>query len=137
MLKRLCGFVTIAGFALSVDSAGAKSFCRPRLELHPFRPVSGVFPQERLWKADLTGYALRCMEASGLFQLQITRLKDDAPDLDFLVTEHWRAGRFEVVLTLAPDEAIGLAQTMWISRCTCTPRAALSGQSDDNAVELK
>lgn len=73
-------------------------------------------------KADLTGYALQCREEMGLFQLQITRLKDNAPDLDFLVTEQWRTGPFEVVLTTAPDEQIGLAQIMWISRCTCTPR---------------
>ena len=112
----------------SVGSTGAGDFCRQRLELHPFRPISGVLPKERVWKADLTGYALQCMEESGLFQLQITLLKDNAPDLDFLATEQWRAGRFEVVLTSAPDEAIGLAQIIWISRCTCTQRTVVSGQ---------
>jgi hypothetical protein len=65
---------------------------------------------------------------SGLFQLQITRLKDNAPDLDFLVTEQWRAGGFEIMLTSAPDEQIGLAQIMWISRCSCVPPAIASGQ---------
>lgn len=112
----------------SVGSTGAGDFCRPRLELHPFRPISGVLPKERVWKADLTGYALQCREESGLFQLQITRLKDNAPDLDFLVTKQWRTGPFEVVLTSAPDEQIGLAQIMWISRCTCTPRIVAAGQ---------
>jgi hypothetical protein len=130
MRKRSCGSVTIAvcAWLVSVGSAGAEAFCRPRVELDPFHPISGAIPQERVWKADLTGYALQCMEVSGLFQLQITRLKDNAPDLDFLITEHWRVGRFEVVLTSAPDEAIGLAQIMWISRCTCTQRTVVSRQ---------
>ncbi len=130
MQKRPSGLVTIAAFALlaSIGSAGAEAICRPRLELDPFRPISGVFPRERVWKAELTGYALQCSEESGLFQLQITRLKDNAPDLDFLVTERWRVGRFEFLLTSASDEQIGRAQIMWISRCTCTPRSVASGQ---------
>ncbi len=129
MWTRFCGIVAISGFALSTGiGAAPEAVCRPRLELNPFRPIAGVFPQERVWNAELTGYPLQCKEASGLFQLQITRLKDNAPDLDFLITEQWRAGRFEVALTSAPDEQIGLAQIMWISRCTCTPRTIVSGQ---------
>ena len=76
----------------------------------------------------MTGYASQCREESGLFQLQITRWKENAPDLDFLVTKQWQVGEFNVVLMLAPDEAIGLAQIMWISRCSCTPRVVVSGK---------
>src|SRR6516162_8292965 len=96
MWKRLGSAVTISAFALLAGIGGAtpEAFCRPRLELNPFRPIPGVFPQDRVWKAELTGYAAQCGEESGLFQLQITRLKENAPDLDFLVTEVWRVGRF-------------------------------------------
>jgi hypothetical protein len=130
MWKRLCGALTISAFALSagIASATPEVFCRPRIELKPFRPISGVFPNERVWKAELNGYALQCREESGLFQLQITRSKENAPDLDFLVTELWRAGRFEVELTSAPDEAIDMVRIAWISRCTCTPRNVASSQ---------
>jgi hypothetical protein len=128
--KRLRSSVTITAFALSaaVDSAAPETFCRPHLELNPFRSIPGVFLHERVWKAELTGNASQCREESGLFQLQITRWKESAPDLDFLVTEVWQAGRFDVELTMAVDEAIGAAQVMWISRCSCTPRAVVSGQ---------
>jgi hypothetical protein len=130
MKKRLCGAAIIGTLALAVGIARAapEGFCRPRLELNPNRSISGVFPQERIWKAELTGDASHCKEESGLFQLQIMRLKDNAPDLDFLVTEQWRAGGFEIMLTSAPDEQIGLAQIMWISRCSCVPPAIASGQ---------
>jgi hypothetical protein len=130
MWKRLCGAVTISAFALStgIGSPAPEAFCRPRLELNPFRPISNVFAQERVWKAELTGFASQCREESGLIQLQITRWKENAPDLDFLVTKVWRAGRFEVELTLVADEAIGVTQIMWISRCSCTPRTVVSGQ---------
>jgi hypothetical protein len=128
--SRLSSVVTIATFALAagIGSAAPEAICRPGIEFHPLRPISGEFPQERLWKADLTGDASQCREQSGLFQLQITRLKENAPDLDFLVIEVWRAGQFEVQLTLANDEAIGLSQIIWIARCSCTPRIIVSGQ---------
>jgi hypothetical protein len=130
MREQLCSVVTISAFALSagIGRANPETICRPQLELHPFRLVSGVFFQDQTWKADMVGDASHCKEEAGLFELQITRWKENAPDLDFLVTKRWRGGRFEVVLTLAPDEAIGLAQIMWISRCSCTPGVVASGK---------
>ena len=130
MQKRLCGASIVATFALAmgVVRAAPHDNCRPRPELNPFRSISGIFPQERIWKAGVTGYASQCKEAAGLFQLQITRLYDYGPDFDFLITEQWRAGRFEVVLRSAPDEQIGTAQITWISPCSCAPPAIASGQ---------
>jgi hypothetical protein len=49
-------------------------------------------------------------KSQGYSNCKITRWKENAPDLDFLVTEQWRVGGFYVVLTLATDEAIGLTQ---------------------------
>jgi hypothetical protein len=128
MCKRLCGAITISGFVLlaGIGSAAPEAICRPHLELNPFRATSGVFPRERTWKAELTGYSSQCREETGLIQLEITRLKDNAPDLSFLVTEVWRAGRSEIELTTAADEAIYGAEIMWISRCSCSPRTVVS-----------
>jgi hypothetical protein len=128
MQKRFYGTITIVAFALSVGngSASAENICRPYLELSPFRAASGVFPRERTWKAELTGYPLECREETGLVQLEITRLRDNAPDLSFLVTEVWRTGQSEIELTMAADEAIGEAEIMWISRCSCSPRTVVS-----------
>ena len=126
--KRLCGAITISAFVLLAvtGSTAPESICRPHLELNPFRATSGVFPHERAWKAELTGYPLQCREETRLVQLEITRLKDNAPDLSFLVTTVWRAGRSEIELTMAADEAIGGAEIMWISRCSCTQRTVVS-----------
>ncbi len=130
MWTRFCAIVAISGFALSagIGIAAPEAFCRPQLELNPFHPMPGVFPQDRLWKAELASYPSQCKEKSGLFQLQVTRLKENAPDLDFLVTETWRAGRFEVELRTSIDEAVGLAQIMWISHCSCTEGNVVSRQ---------
>ena len=126
MRNRLCGALVSSLFAVSIACAAPEAICRPHLELNPFRPTPTVSPQRRVWNAELIGYASQCKENPGLFQLQITQWKENAPDLDVLVTEVWQAGQFEVELTMTIDEAIGTAQMLWISRCSCSPRTIAS-----------
>jgi hypothetical protein len=71
MRSRLSSVVIIATFALAagIGIAAPEAICRPRIELNPFRPISGDFPHERVWLAICAG-ASRCCRCYSSFVLQ-------------------------------------------------------------------
>jgi hypothetical protein len=104
------------GFA-SIANAGSPSVCRPKLTVTAIQ-FSEMSPQtlERRWTATVMVDASRCAaNASGYFDLGITRLKESGYELDFREQFIWLAPSVKIGVDFWADEAV---ERYWIENVT-------------------
>jgi len=103
---------------LGVTPAVAGKLCKPVLSLRDAR-VSEAREMYRTWTGILTADASRCSTASGQFDVQFTRLKETAPDLQFMERFTWVSGQSEVSLDFWWDEWLEDNRIISIAPCPC------------------
>jgi hypothetical protein len=81
----------------SVTQAAAGQLCKPILSLQDVR-ISEAREMQRMWTGVLVADASRCSTASGLFDIQFTRLKEVSPDLQFTERFTWVSGQSKLSL---------------------------------------
>jgi hypothetical protein len=112
-------FATIAsarGLASVVPSAG-HPVCRPNLAVTAVQ-FSEMLPPtlERKWTATVTVDASRCAaNASGYFDLGITRMKESGYEVDFREQFIWLEPSVKIGVDFAADEAV---ERFWIENVT-------------------
>ena len=103
---------------LGATQAIAGNLCKPVLSLRDVR-ISEAREMHRTWTGILTADASRCSTASGQFDVQFTRLKETAPDLQFMERFTWVSGQSEVSLDFWWDEWLEDNRIISIAPCPC------------------
>src|SRR6185369_7656721 len=87
--------------------AAAAPVCKPVLAVKDVR-FSSVQPEtmERTWSATLSVDASRCATMSGRFEILFSRLKENAPEIDFTERFTWKPASVEVSVNFWADEAV-------------------------------
>jgi hypothetical protein len=103
---------------LGTTQAVAGKLCRPVLSLRDAR-ISEAREMHRTWTGILTADASPCSTASGQFDVQFTRLKETAPDLQFMERFTWVSGQSEVSLDFWWDEWLEDNRIISVAPCPC------------------
>jgi hypothetical protein len=113
----ICGLVASAVAVASVAQAADQAVCRPKLAVTGIQFSEMTPPtMERRWTAIVTVDASRCAaNASGYFDLGITRQKESGYELDFREQFIWLAPSVKIGVDFAADEAV---ETYWIENVT-------------------
>jgi hypothetical protein len=104
-------FVRAASFAATVlacaPPAIAASDCKPIIGVRDVQlsPVQRETLEQRR-TARLWADASSCKSASGRFEILFSRLKEDAPDMDFVQAFTWKPDTFEISVDFWQDEAL-------------------------------
>jgi hypothetical protein len=101
----------------SVAQAAADAVCRPKLTVTGVQFSEMIPPTlERKWTATVMVDASRCAaNASGYFDLGITRQKETGYELDFRERFVWLAPSVKIGVDFAADEAV---ERYWIENVT-------------------
>lgn len=111
----------VVGFT-GMTAAEEQKVCRPVLTVMDVR-FSKMQPVtlERRWSAVVMVDASRCSDnASGYFEIGFSRLKENAPDLDFAEEFVWLSPSVKVSVDLSADEAV---EAYWIGKVSTCPCA--------------
>ena len=73
---------------------------------------------ERKWTAVLSVDASRCATASGRFGIMFSRMKENAPETDFVEQFTWKPGSMEVSVDFWADEAV---EGYWLNNVAACP----------------
>jgi len=103
---------------LGTTQAVAGKLCKPVLSLRDVR-LSEAREMHRTWTGILTADASPCSTASGQFDVQFTRLKETAPDLQFMERFTWVSGQSEVSLDFWWDEWLEDNRIISVAPCPC------------------
>jgi hypothetical protein len=108
------------GFA-SVVQAADQTVCRPKLAVTNVQFSEMIPPTfQRKWTAIIAVDASRCTaNASGYFNLGISRLKESGYEIDFREQFIWLAPSVKISVDFSADEAV---ESYWIesvSSCPC------------------
>lgn len=114
----LANVIGLAGMA----TAAEQKACRPVLTVTDVRFSKMMRPAlERTWSAVVMADASRCSEnSSGYFELGFSRLKENAPDMDFSEEFVWLSPSVTVSIDLSADEAVELHWIGKVSTCPCS-----------------
>ena len=102
---------------LGATQAIAGNLCKPILSLRDVRISEREM--HRTWTGILTADASPCSTASGQFDVQFTRLKETAPDLQFMERFTWVSGQSEVSLDFWWDEWLEDNRIISVAPCPC------------------
>ena len=100
VIAALAGILILSGTAYS---RGAP-LCRPNLDLKEYQFAQT--PTQRVWTARFIVDASPCTTASGPFNVEFMRIKENAPDLRFAQQFTWRPGQVEASTGFAADEYV-------------------------------
>jgi hypothetical protein len=103
---------------LGAMQAVAGNLCKPVLSLRDVR-ISQAHEMHRTWTGVVVADASPCSTTSGKFDVEFTRLKEVAPDLQFMERFTWVSGRSELVLDFWWDEWLEDYQIVSIAPCPC------------------
>ena len=103
---------------LGVMQAVAGNLCKPILSLRGVR-ISEAHEMHRTWTGVLVADASPCSTTSGQFDVEFTRLKEVAPDLQFVERFTWVSGRSELSLDFWWDEWLEDHRIISIAPCPC------------------
>jgi hypothetical protein len=103
---------------VGVAPVTAQPLCKPAIAISE-TGFSEVIHSKRFWRAKLNVDASRCASASGNFSIGFVRLSETAPDLEFAELLAWHAGRMDVVVEFAAEEAVDKYWINTIAPCTC------------------
>ena len=103
---------------LSATQAVAGGLCKPILSLRDVR-ISESREMHRMWTGVLVTDASRCSTTSGQFDVEFTRLKEIAPDLQFTERFTWVLGQSQLSLDFWWDEWLQDPRIISIAPCPC------------------
>ena len=106
----------------TVAPAGSRSVCRPNLTITGVQFSAMIPPTlERKWTATVRVDASRCAaNASGYFDLGITRQKEFGYEIEFREQFIWLAPAVKISVDFAADEAVERYWIENITTCDCT-----------------
>jgi len=110
----LAGLFIIAG---ALSSYGG-SACKPTLALKDVQ-LSAITDQQREWTATLAVDHSSCVSSAGSFRLGILRVKENAPDLEFVEQVTWELQPKQISVLFWEDEA---PLSYWIDAAPCACR---------------
>jgi hypothetical protein len=95
--------------------------CKPILSVRNVREFRNAERpvQPWTWKATIVADASYCGTRSGWFEIDVIRIKEYAPDVQFTEKYRWNPGQFDVSIELAADEAIDDYRIGFIAPCVC------------------
>jgi hypothetical protein len=96
----------------------AQQLCKPALAVTQ-ASISEVQNWRRTWIGVLTIDASPCSSSSGEFEIEFTRLKENAPDLRFVERFTWKPGQSKVSLEISWDEWVQNYRVSRIAPCPC------------------
>jgi hypothetical protein len=106
--------------AAAATSASAAITCKPLLAIKNVREIrNSPVPQPWTWQATITADASYCATRSGQFEIDVIRIKEYAPDVQFTEKYRWSAGQFDVSIELTADEAIDDYRIGFVAPCVC------------------
>ena len=121
-MYRTCIFGLLAGGMglISVTQAVGQPTCRPAMAFKEVR-FSEMQPptMERKWTAVLSVDASCCATTSGRFGIVFSRLKENAPELDFAEQFVWKPALVEVSVDFWADEAVEGYRLTNVAPCPC------------------
>jgi len=101
-------------------TARAAITCKPLLTIKNVREIrTSTLPQPWIWQATIVADASYCATRSGQFEIDVIRIKEYSPDMQFTEKYRWTAGQFDVSIELAADEAIEDYRIGFIAPCVC------------------
>ena len=129
LMKRACAsvLVTIIGL-IGVRQAIGENLCQPELTINEVEFSTMMPPTlKRTWSAVVAVDASACTENSkGYFEMVVTRLSENAPDLEFRKQFLWSAPSFgwqapavSVGISFAADEAVERYRIENVTPCVC------------------
>jgi len=112
--------VTLILVGAALSPAVAAPLCKPVLAIKEVR-FSPVQPEtmERIWSATLSVDASPCATSSGRFDILFSRLKENAPEIDFTEAFTWKPESVEVTVNLWADEAVEAYWLHNVAACPC------------------
>ena len=122
-MRRPCvaGLLVVGIALMSVAPVLGKAICKPTLaftQVH-FAPMQ-LPKRERTWTAILSVDASRCATTSGRFSILFTRLKENAPDMEFREVFAWQPGSLAVAVEFWLDEAVGAYRIDTVAPSPCS-----------------
>lgn len=119
-LRKLIGCTLLAGgIGLGLPAAAAP-LCKPVLGFKDVRfSLTQPETMERIWTAVLAVDASRCATVSGRFEILFSRLKENAPEIEFVEAFTWQPGTIEVSVNFWADEAVEGYWLRSIAACPC------------------
>jgi hypothetical protein len=116
-MSLISAVVTLALALGGVAQAAGQAMCRPKLAVTGVQFSEMVPPTlERKWTATVTVDSSRCAaNASGYFDLGITRLKESGYEIDFREQFIWIAPSVKIGVDFWADEAV---ERFWIENVT-------------------
>jgi hypothetical protein len=118
-MRRLPSLLLPAGtILLSATPTVAELLCKPALTITKAH-ISEARSLQRTWTAVLDAEVSRCSTTSGQFQIEFTRLKESAPDMQFVEHFTWTPGRSRISLDIWWDEWVQHYRIGDIAPCPC------------------
>jgi len=114
-----CVVASVLG--LTIVPVSGEPACRPKLTVTNVK-FSEMIPPilERKWTAIVSVDASRCQPSSGgYFDIVITRLRENGPDLEFQERYAWQQPSVEIAVNFAANEAVQHFRVENISSCVC------------------
>jgi hypothetical protein len=110
----------LGSFAFVSAAEAGERICKPTLGFREVR-FSPMQPPtlERKWTAVLSVDASRCATASGRFGIMFSRMKENAPEIDFIEHFTWKPGAMEVSVNFWADEAVEGYWLNDVAACPC------------------
>jgi hypothetical protein len=105
---------------IAASQALSQQFCKPTVGFKEVR-FSPVEPStmERKWTAVMSVDASRCATTSGRFGIVFSRLKENAPEIDFEEQFVWNPALVEVSVDFWADEAVEGYRLTNVAPCPC------------------
>jgi hypothetical protein len=116
----VCRTLMIVLFGAGSTPAFAAPLCKPVLAFQNVR-FSPMQPEtmERTWSATLSVDASRCATTAGRFEILFSRLKENAPEIDFTEAFTWQPVSVQVSVNFWADEAVEAYWLHNIAACPC------------------
>jgi hypothetical protein len=112
--------LAIALLGAGLTPALGAPLCKPVLAFKEVR-FSPTQPEtmERIWSATLAVDASRCGTTSGRFEILFSRLKENAPEVDFAEAFTWKPDSLDVSVAFWTDEAVEAYWLHNVAVCPC------------------
>jgi hypothetical protein len=112
------GWLAASVVVFTATPKAAQPMCKPALAVTE-ASISDARNRQRTWTGVLTVDASPCSSASGEFEVEFTRLKENAPDLRFVERFTWASGQTKVSLEIWWDEWVQDYRVRRVPRCPC------------------
>jgi hypothetical protein len=114
----LAGWLAAGVVVCTATPNAAQQMCKPGLAVTE-ASISEARNRQRTWTAVLSVDASPCSSAFGEFEIEFTRLKENAPDLRFVERFTWASGQTKVSLDVSWDEWVQDYRLSRIAPCPC------------------